>query len=287
MSSLKPRQILFISLTFLACAPRLVHAESEAAAQEEAAQEEAAPELPKYVPYDASPAKKKIWNFAIGPYLIIPFMTGSVTLRNQPVDVNVNTGDILKALNWGLFLYFEAAHPKFSIITDLLYVNLGRGAQLPVSNRPADLTIQQVAAEAVFLGRIVNWFELGFGGRVNFVQSGLTAPAGTVLPSINLDLRQTWFDPLMALRLSVPFKDRHWRLGVYFDFGGFGLGSTYAWKVQPYAGYRFDGIKGHRVFELALAFRAFGMKYETGSGANRYVYDLIMYGPVIGFLFHF
>jgi hypothetical protein len=29
------------------------------------------------------------------------------------------------------------------------------------------------------------------------------------------------------------------------------------------------------------------MKYETGSGANRYVYDLIMYGPVIGFLFHF
>lgn len=29
------------------------------------------------------------------------------------------------------------------------------------------------------------------------------------------------------------------------------------------------------------------MKYETGSGLNRFVYDMIIWGPEVGFLFHF
>lgn len=236
----------------------------------------------------APPAPRpKVWEFTVAPYLLLPFMTGSLTQANQTVDVNLNTGSIIKALNWALMLYFEAKHPKWAITTDLLYMNLGHGGELPVSGRSADLTVQQLLAEVDFLGRIATWFELGFGGRVNFVQSGLTAPAGMVLPPIDLDQRHTWFDPLVVLRFSVPFKNDSWRLSLRADTGGFGLGSTYAWQAYTLAGYNFEGIKGHRVFELALGFRALGMKYETGSGLNRFVYDLITYGPEIGFLFHF
>lgn len=232
-------------------------------------------------------AKEKVWNFVIAPYVLFPFMNGSLTLANQQVDVNITAGDIIRALNWGLMLYFAARHPKFSIATDLLYMNLGQGGQLPVSDRSAELKMQQLLAEVVFLGRIVEWFELGFGGRVNFVQVGLTAPAGRLLPAVDLDDRHTWFDPLIVLRFSVPFKNDHWRLGLRADVGGFAAGSLYAWQVYPYGGYNFDGIKDRRVFELALAFRALGMKYETGSGLNRFVYDIITWGPEIGFLFHF
>jgi hypothetical protein len=166
------------------------------------------------------PDKQKTWHFTIAPYMIIPFMNGSLTLANQTVDVNLKTGDILKGLNWALMLYFEATHPKFAIATDLLYMNLGQGGELPASGRSADLTMQQLAAEVVFLGRIVPWFELGAGGRVNFVQTALTAPAGMVLPPVDLDFRRTWFDPLIAVRFSVPFKNDHWRLGLRADFGG-------------------------------------------------------------------
>lgn len=240
-----------------------------------------------YTEADSPPQEKKKWGFVLAPYLIFPFMNGSVSLANQTIDVNANTRDLLKRLNWALMLYFEAAHPKFSIITDILYMNLADGGTLPSGRRDAELRMQQLATEFVFLGRIVRWFELGFGGRVNFVQSGITAPAGTVLPSIDLDFRETWFDPLVALRFSVPFKNDHWRLGLRADFGGFTIGSTYAWQVYPYGGYNFDGIKGRRVFELGAAFRAFGMKYETGSGPSRFTYDMIIWGPEVGFLFHF
>ena len=240
-----------------------------------------------YVEAEGAAKREKKWHFTIAPYLMFPFMNGDVTLANQTVDVNLKTGDILDRLNWALMLYFQAKHPKFSIVTDFLYMNLGQGGELPASGRSADLRLQQLAAEAVFLGRIVEWFELGFGGRVNFVQSGLTAPAGMLLPAVDLDFRQTWFDPLIVVRFLVPFANDHWRLGLRADVGGFAVGSTYAWQAYPYAGYNFDGIKGKRVFELGVAFRAIGMKYETGSGLRRFVYDMIIWGPELGFLFHF
>ena len=230
--------------------------------------------------------KDKKWNFTIAPYVMFPFMNGSVTLATQTVDVNLNTGDILKRLEWFLMLYFEAKHPKFSIVTDLLYMNLGKGGQLPVSGRSADFKMQQLAAELVFLGQIVRWFELGTGARINFVQSGITAPSGMVLPPIDLDFRDNWVDPLIVVRFSAPFTDDHWRLGLRADVGGFTIGSQYAWQVYPYGGYNFDGIKGRRVFELAVAFRAIGMKYETGDGPSRFVYDIITWGPELGFVFH-
>jgi hypothetical protein len=266
-----------------------VNAQSEAAGVDPPTSEQAGtPDFSvSYVETESPPEKEKTWHFTVAPYVIFPFMNGSLTLANQTVDVNLKTGDILKRLNWALMLYFEATHPKFAIATDLLYMNLGQGGQLPVSGRSADLKMQQLAAEVVFLGRVVEWFELGAGGRVNFVQAGLTAPAGMVLPAVNLDFRRTWFDPLIAMRFSVPFKNDHWRLGLRADVGGFTLGSTYAWQVYPYGGYNFDGINGKRVFELGVAFRAIGMKYETGSGLNRFVYDMIIWGPQLGFLFHF
>lgn len=240
-----------------------------------------------YVDRESPRGKPKKWHFTLAPYVIFPFMNGSATLADQTVDVNLNTRDVLKRLDWFLTLYFEARHPKFTVATDLLYVNLGGGGDLPVGDRSADFTMQQLAAEFVFLGRVVEWFELGLGGRVNFVQTGLTAPAGMALPAIDLDFRETWFDPLVVLRFLVPFKDDHWRLALRADVGGFALGSTYAWQVYPYGGYNFDGIHGKRVFELGAAFRALGMKYETGSGADRFVYDMIIWGPELGFVFHF
>ena len=240
-----------------------------------------------YVDSDGTSGKPKRWHFTLAPYVIFPFINGSATLANQTVDVDLTTGDVLKRLDWFLTLYFEARHPKFAVATDLLYMNLGEGGDLPVGERSADFQMQQLAAEFVFLGRIVDWFELGFGGRVNFVQTGLTAPAGMALPEIDLDFRQTWFDPLVVFRFLVPFKDDHWRMALRADVGGFALGSTYAWQVYPYGGYNFDGINGKRVFELGVAFRALGMRYETGSGPSRFVYDMIIWGPELGFVFHF
>ena len=91
----------------------------------------------------------------------------------------------------------------------------------------------------------------------------------------------TWFDPIIVTRLTLPLENR-WRLGVRGDIGGFGIGSSFAWQVLPFAGYRFANV-----FELILAYRALAMNYETGSGTDLFVYDLTTFGPEIEFVFHF
>ncbi len=104
---------------------------------------------------------------------------------------------------------------------------------------------------------------------------------GAVLPEIDISSKHTWFDAVIVARLMAPIENR-WRLGVRGDMGGFGIGSSFAWQVLPFAGFRFGSL-----FELVLAYRALGMDYETGSGADLFAYDVVTFGPEIGLLFHF
>ena len=102
-----------------------------------------------------------------------------------------------------------------------------------------------------------------------------------MLPGIDVSQTKTWFDPLIAARFTAPFESR-FQLGIKGDFGGFGIGSDYAWQVFPFVGYRFSNL-----FELGAGYRAIGMKYETGSGTDLFIYDMVIFGPQIGLVFHF
>ena len=126
-----------------------------------------------------------------------------------------------------------------------------------------------------------NWAEAGIGARVNSIETGLVVPPGMVLSGIDTDDKHTWFDPIIAARFTIPLENR-WRFGVKGDVGGFGVGSSFTWQVLPFVGYRFA-----RWFELALAYRAMGMDYETGNGTDLFIYDMTVFGPEIGFVFHF
>ena len=141
--------------------------------------------------------------------------------------------------------------------------------------------MKQSALEAKGLRRVAEWAELGIGARLNTIETGLFVEAGMVLQEIDISSKHTWFDPLIAVRLTAPLENR-WGLGVGGDIGGFGIASSFAWQVLPYVGYRFASV-----FELVLAYRAMGMNYETGSGTDLFVYDVVTFGPEIGFVFHF
>ncbi len=68
------------------------------------------------------------------------------------------------------------------------------------------------------------------------------------------------------------------------DIGGFGAASKFAWHVLA------DGRHGHGQDEnktLGIGYRVISGDYETGSGTNRFKYDVITQGLVIGAAFHF
>ncbi len=94
-------------------------------------------------------------------------------------------------------------------------------------------------------------------------------------------MTQTWVDPTIILRVTWPLT-RQWYLQGRFNVGGFGVASQFAYQAQLYAGYRFSDLCA-----VSFGYRVVGDEYETGSGADRYLYHVTTFGPVIRFGFSF
>ena len=223
------------------------------------------------------------WDFTIAPYLMFPNMNGNVALGAINVDVSAGSSDIFSNLDFGAMLYFEASNPKWTIIFDLLYMDLSSGGVTPFLSREVGVQMDQLAIASYGMYRLNSWMEVGIGGRYNSIGTTLDIASGEViLPGNKFSMDQTWFDPLIVARAIKQFDDSKWRIGMLVDIGGFGIGSDFAWQVNPTVGYRFSNL-----FEMALAYRWLSMDYNTGEGIDYFLYDMTISGPEIGFLFHF
>jgi hypothetical protein len=222
------------------------------------------------------------WAFTVAPYLIFPHMDGQAAVRGILVDVDVGPSEVFEQLDFGAMVYMEMANRDWSISLDGLYMNLGETGLTPITERDAEVDMKQLALQVTGMRRVASWAEVGVGGRLNSLEGGLfVAPGDVILPGVDVSQTKTWFDPLIAARFTAPIESR-WHLGIRGDVGGFGVGSDFAWQVFPFVGYRFS-----RLFELGLGYRAMGMKYETGSGDDYFLYDMVIFGPQIGLGFHF
>jgi hypothetical protein len=111
---------------------------------------------------------------------------------------------------------------------------------------------------------------------------GVTPGLLEVLPnSVTLKGSSDWLDPLVGGRL-------HWQasekliLGVRGDVGGFGIGSELTWSVL--------GLLQYEVapnVSLFAGYRALDIDYADGSGDDRFEFDALMQGPVLGAIIWF
>ena len=88
-------------------------------------------------------------------------------------------------------------------------------------------------------------------------------------------------DPLVGLRFTTPLGEK-WNFQVAGDVGGFGLGSDLAVNVWPMVGYELSPGA-----QLAFGYRVLYMDYDSGTGADRFEYDVLTHGPVLGAVFDF
>ena len=222
------------------------------------------------------------WNFVVAPYVLFPHMNGQTSVRGHPVDVDIGPGDIFDNLEFGAMLYLEMANRDWAISLDGLYMNLGAKGTTPITERDAEVDMKQLGITASGMWRAEPWAEIGLGGRFNSLEGGLVvAPGEVALPGIDVSDTHTWFDPLIVVRFTAPLESK-WKLGIRGDVGGFGIGSDITWQVFPFVGYRFSNL-----FEVAGGYRALAMKYDTGSGDDYFLYDMITFGPQLGLSFHF
>jgi hypothetical protein len=221
------------------------------------------------------------WNFVVAPYVLFPYMNGFVAVRGNESAVAVGPGDIFSNLNIGAMIYAEGRTADWAVMVDILYMDLEETGEGPIFGRRIDTNVKQLMMEVTGMRRITPSFELGVGLRVNSIDGALLVQEGIILPELDVSGTQTWIDPFIAARLEAQLEDP-WRLGIRGDIGGFGISSDFTWQLYPYFGHRFS-----KLFEMVLAYRWLGINYSTGSGNDRFEYDMTNFGPEFGFLFHF
>ena len=227
-------------------------------------------------------SKKKSWDFTVAPYLMLPNMNGDIAVRGIQGEISANTGDILNNLDFAFMIYAEASNDKWAITLDALYMKLSMKGVTPLLSREANFEMKQLAITTTGMYRLCSWAEAGIGGRINSMwATAIIAPVDYILPGTNFSDNLTWFDPIIVARVMQQFNNK-WRVGLYSDIGGFGLGSKFTWQVYPFVGYQFG-----KVFEVDLAYRWLGINYDNGSDTDYFKYDMLISGPEIGFLFHF
>lgn len=228
-------------------------------------------------------AQEKKWKFLIEPYIMFPNMSGETGVRDLPsVEVDANVSDIFSRLQFGAMLYLEAKTDKWAITSDLLIMKLKQGVTPNILINSGDATADQLGYELAGLYRILPYLEAGVGMRLNSFNSEVNILRNTVgggTQPLGASITNTWVDPIIVARFTHEIDK--WLFTVRGDLGGFGIGSEFTWQTQGYVGYRFS-----KLFQTSIGYRAIGINYDNGSGAERFRYDMITFGPNIRFGFN-
>ncbi|MCC6660426.1 MAG: hypothetical protein IT437_06025 [Phycisphaerales bacterium] len=118
-------------------------------------------------------------------------------------------------------------------------------------------------------------FDLYAGGRYNYVELDVSPPGGGEESKVG-----TWVDPIFGARLVAPLG-QHWELRGSADVGGFGVASDLAYSVTAMAGYQFR-MFGNPATAYA-GYRVLAQDY----GANRFTWDVVLHGPLLGLKIEF
>lgn len=223
-----------------------------------------------------SVAGSRRWHFVVEPYILAPSMSGTSGVGGIEADVEADAGDIFGALDMGAMLYLEMHDDTWALVLDGMYMDLGGSGTTVLGT--VDVGMTQSGVMAAAFRRVSPWAEAMVGVQFNAIEGSLesSGPLG-----LDRGADKSWVDPYLGVRVVAPRGDA-WRLAFMGYVGGFGIGSDFAWQAFPEVGYRFNPL-----FELAGGYRAIGMDYEDGDGTEKFVYDIVTYGPQLGLKFHF
>jgi hypothetical protein len=217
--------------------------------------------------------EKQPWHLDASLNLFMAGMSGDVTAKGVSAQVDSTFKNIFEHLEAGAAGRFTLSHDRWFLSTEFSYLKLG--AEVPAAKFDMDQWLIEPT-----LGYVVcPNFQAFAGARYNNLGGGITfsGPAGRVATGT-----QEWWDPIVGANLSYPLVRDKLSFDGHFDVGGFGAASDITWQAFPYFNWRFATWGS-----VQIGYRWLGTDYETGSGANRFQYDVVLQGPQIGLTAHF
>jgi hypothetical protein len=212
----------------------------------------------------------KEWTFDVSLYGLAASMSGNVAVKGIPADVDIGFDQIWDNLNFGAMGTVRVGYDRWALSTDVIYMDL-EGNKDSVS-----LDLQQIMVQPALEYRVLRQITVFAGAVYNRIDVEMDGPLG-----FNPSGKEAWWDPIVGTQLSLPLGKR-FSLNVRGDVGGFGVGSDLTWQAFPYVGWQFT-----KWGSLQLGYRWIYVDYESGSGVNRFKYDILSQGPQLGVTFTF
>ena len=219
------------------------------------------------------------WTFDLALYGWASGMSGKAGARGVSVEVDESFSDVVENLEMAGMAGFAATNGRWVVLGDTFFAGLGATKEGQVAKAEIDSNVLILEAD---LGYQVGEHVQIFGGVRRFdLDNELTLTTGPV--ERTGEGGEAWVDPLVGLRWGVAIGERgsFWLRG---DVGGFGVGSDLAWNALAAIGY---AVGEKRTTTLALAYRVLDVDYEQGSGADQFLFDMQIGGPVLGVIFRF
>lgn len=227
------------------------------------------------------------------PYLWAVGIHGDVTVRGQTASVDAGFIDTVKEADsiFGFQGHLEVRRDPVGGFLDVTYMSIGENG---ISAGPLSLDAAQDITLVEF-GLLYRLAELppptggdaARGTRVDGYAGGRYTHLGVELDFDRLgtfDRSKDWVDPIVGARVVTDLTD-DLQLVAGGDVGGFGAASDFTWSALGLLGYRFD-LSGREATALA-GYRALSQDYDSGSGTNRFEWDVTLRGPILGLMVRF
>lgn len=223
-----------------------------------------------------------VWHVNVAPYVWAAGTYGNVTVKGVTVPVSSSFLDVLEATDSiiGLQGHLEITRGRWGGFFDGTYMKMKVDDAGPTR---IDVTNRMALLEFGLSYRVLGApggdepgaaIDVYGGGRYTFLEVDLDS-AGA--PSLNRS--QEWVDPIVGARLIANLTERV-VLIVGGDIGGFGVSSDFAWSAMGLVGYRFQMFGMDAA--VVAGYRALDQDFSTGRGLQRFRYDVIMHGPILG-----
>lgn len=219
------------------------------------------------------------WHTSGTIYAQFANLDGHIDVRGRQADVEVSASDLFDHLDVAGMMALRSEKDRYALAMNVVFTGLT--AEGPTAGGAFyDVDVSQDMIELAWSWRLDERYELYVGGRYQSlsVELSLKLPNGgsdAAAKSKNL------FDPLVGARAA-------WPLGQAFsviaraDIGGFGVGSDLTWSALAALDWNLS-----ENFGLVFGYRALDTDYSDGSGDNRFAFDMLVSGPLLGLRYNF
>lgn len=219
------------------------------------------------------------WSHSVHLYGMGVAIDGDTQIGPLELPVSVSISDMFDALRMGGMIAYRADNGRWSLTTDLTYMDLGWRASTQGGRAGARLTTDQLTFMATGGKRLnektellfsLAYFDVDANLRLSVLQQSLTASRGA-----------DWVDPLIGVAYETPMGDK-WKLKLRGDVGGFGINSDFTWHAWAIANRQVSDS-----FSWFVGYRVIAYDYAEGSGPQFVRFDMTQHGPGAGVSFTF